>query len=86
MRATVDPDGRITLPDEVRRDAGIAPGVVLDVRCYGRRIELEPAEMPVRLERRGALVVAVPDVPAEPLTAEVVNDVLEEVRRERQGL
>lgn len=60
MKTTMDAAGRLVIPKEVRREARIAPGAPLDVRWRDGRIEIEPAPAPLRLERRGKLVVAVP--------------------------
>jgi hypothetical protein len=47
--------------------------------------EDEP-EAPVtyHLERRGYVSVLVPDRPVPPITVEMVNDIIEEIRRERE--
>jgi AbrB family looped-hinge helix DNA binding protein len=60
MRTTLDSAGRLVIPREVRRQAGLRPGMELDVRWRDGRIEIEPAPLPVRLERRSRLLVAVP--------------------------
>ena len=83
MKTTVDPDGRVMLPEELRAEAGICPGMELDARWEDGRIELAPLEAAVRLERRGGLVVAVPAGPMEPLTQECVDETVEALRAER---
>jgi hypothetical protein len=45
------------------------------------RLELEPPPVPKHLERRGDVVVAVPDIPVVPLTAPMVREALERTRR-----
>jgi AbrB family looped-hinge helix DNA binding protein len=78
----MDAAGRLVIPREVRRVAGLKPGVPLEVRWRDGRIEIEVAPLPVRLEQRGRWVVAVPDGADElpPLS----NDVVEQTRRELQ--
>lgn len=83
MKTTMDRAGRLVIPKEVRRQAGLRPGVLLDVRWRDGRIELEPAPLPIKLVRRGHLVVAVPQVAVEPLTHETVEEVREALRQER---
>jgi AbrB family looped-hinge helix DNA binding protein len=75
-RTTIDGAGRLVIPSDVRRAAGIRPGTLLDVRYRDGHIEIEPAPLPVRLERRGRWLVAVPEEPEEavpPLTVETVE-------------
>jgi AbrB family looped-hinge helix DNA binding protein len=83
MRTTIDAAGRLVIPSEVRRQAGLRPSMPLDVRWRDGRIEIEPAPVPVRLERRGRLLVAVPQEPVPPLEAETVAATREALRRER---
>ena len=47
--------------------------MALEVRCRDGRIEIEPAALPVKLVRKGRLVVAVPETDGEQLTAETVE-------------
>jgi hypothetical protein len=42
------------------------------------------ASVSYHLERRGWATVLVPDRPVPPITADIVNDLIEEVRRERE--
>ena len=55
----------------------------LDIRFREGRIEIEPAPLKVKLERRGHLVVAVPEEPPPKLTSEIVEGTRRAVRRER---
>ena len=85
MKTTIDPAGRLVIPKEIRREAGLRPGMPLDVRLRGGRIEIEPAPLPVKLVRKGKLLVAVAarDIPA--LTSETVERTRRAIRRERAG-
>jgi AbrB family looped-hinge helix DNA binding protein len=83
MKATMDAAGRLVIPKEVRREAGFRPGMPLEVRWRNGRIEIEPAPLPVKLERRGRLTVAVPRRSVPELRAEEVEQVRQKLRRER---
>ncbi len=82
MKTTIDAAGRLVIPKEIRRQAGLQPGMPLDVRWQDGRIEIEPAARPVRLERRGRFLVAVADGTDE-LTTEIVEETREALARER---
>jgi AbrB family looped-hinge helix DNA binding protein len=75
MRASVDADGRIVIPAAIRDATGLDPGAELDIRVRNGVVELVPVELPVRLERRKYLLVAVPEMPVEPLTMGEVDAV-----------
>jgi len=84
MKTTIDAAGRLVIPREIRREAGLTPGMRLEVRWENGRIEVEPEPLPVQLVRRGRLTVAIPqhDVPA--LDAETVDRTQRTLRRERR--
>ncbi|MPZ14982.1 MAG: antitoxin [Chloroflexi bacterium] len=86
MKATIDSAGRLVIPSSVRRQAGLRPGMPLDVRYRDGVIEVEPAPLPVRLERHGHLLVAVPEAEIEPLTANMVEATREAIRHGRGDL
>jgi AbrB family looped-hinge helix DNA binding protein len=48
------------IPKEIRREVGLKAGMPLDVKLEKGRIEITPAPMPVELQRKGRLLVAVP--------------------------
>ena len=83
MKTTIDSAGRLVIPAEIRRQAGIKPGMALEVRTREGRIEIEPAPLKVKLERRGRLMVAVPRESVSPLDAETVEETRRKLRRER---
>jgi AbrB family looped-hinge helix DNA binding protein len=85
MKTTIDRAGRIVIPKEVRRQAGWAPGSQLEVEWRDGKVEIEPAALPVRLERRGHFVVAVPLIDVPPLAAEQVEATREQILREREA-
>ena len=85
MKTTIDRAGRLVIPKEVRREAGLQPGMPLEVRCREGRIEIEPAPLSVRLVRKGRLLVAEPRARVDKLTTETVARTAAVVRRERAG-
>jgi len=86
MKTTIDAAGRVVIPSRLRREAGLTPGMVLDVRLDDGRIEIEPAPLSIKLERRGRLLVAVPQQSVPVLTAEMVDKTRQAVRRDREML
>ena len=70
---------------EIRRQTGIKPGMALDVRATEGRIEIEPAPLRIRLERRGRLVVAVTPEAVPALNNEIVGETRRKLRQERRG-
>jgi AbrB family looped-hinge helix DNA binding protein len=84
MQTTIDAAGRLVIPKEIRREAGLKPGMPLEVCWREGLIEIEPAPLPVNLVRKGRLLVAVPQKDVNPLTAETVERTRTTLRRERQ--
>lgn len=85
MKTTIDAAGRLVIPKEIRHQAGLRPGMPLEVRWHDGRIEIEPVATPVRLVRRGRLLVAVAESQGEELTAETVEEIRQELASERSG-
>jgi len=85
MISTIDSAGRLVIPREARRQAGLEPGMPLEVRVREGRIEIEPAPLDVKLEKRGRLVVAVPKSATRTLAADTVQHTRRALRRERSG-
>lgn len=73
MTITIDRAGRVVIPKEIREEAGIEPGMPLQVSCREGRIEIEPRRRPIRIEKRGRLQVAVSVETGEPLTRATVS-------------
>jgi AbrB family looped-hinge helix DNA binding protein len=73
MTITMDAAGRIVIPSEIRREAGLQPDTPLEVRWRDGVIEIEPQPLPVTLERRGRLLVARPTGRVEPLRVAAVE-------------
>jgi AbrB family looped-hinge helix DNA binding protein len=85
MRTTIDPAGRLVIPKEIRREAGLEPGAPLDIRFREGRIEIEPSPLPVKLVRKGKLLVATPETAMVSLTEDTVEQTRRAIRRGRRG-
>jgi AbrB family looped-hinge helix DNA binding protein len=85
MKTTMDGAGRLVIPKEIRREARLAPGASLEVRWRDGRIEIEPAPTPVRLQRRGRLLVAMPKKKLPTLTPETVEQARRKLLDERSA-
>jgi AbrB family looped-hinge helix DNA binding protein len=79
-QTTIDSAGRLILPQEVRDEAGIVPGMDLRITVQGGRIEIEPAPREVRIVKKGPLRVAVPTQEGPPLTEATSERVRRELR------
>jgi AbrB family looped-hinge helix DNA binding protein len=83
MKTTIDAAGRLVIPNDIRRQAGITPKMPLDVRYREGRIEIEPLPLPVRLVRKRRLLVAVPRKPVPALSATQVEATRRHLRASR---
>lgn len=79
-QTTMDAAGRLVIPKPIRQRAGLKPGQPLDVSLHDGRVEIEPAPVPVRIEKRGRVAVAVPEEPLPPLTSEEVEATRHQLR------
>jgi AbrB family looped-hinge helix DNA binding protein len=86
MKTTIDSAGRLVIPKEIRAQAGLGPGTVLDVRWRDGCIEIEPAPLPVEFARKGRLLVAIPKQEVDLLTTDRVEETRQAIRQERGGL
>ena len=73
IQITIDRVGRLVIPKEIRDEAGIEPGMALEVRCREGRIEIEPRRRPIRIVKKGRLQVAESVETGEPLTRGTVK-------------
>ena len=85
MITTIDHAGRLVIPKDIRRDSGIKPGMRLDVRWENGTIAITPAPLPVKLERKGRLLVAVPAKDTPRLSTDTVERTRKRLRRERSA-
>jgi AbrB family looped-hinge helix DNA binding protein len=81
MKATMDGAGRIVVPKALRQALGLKPGQTLEIRAGDGRLEIEIAATPMQLKKRGKGIAAVPNTELPPLTADVVRETLERIRR-----
>jgi bifunctional DNA-binding transcriptional regulator/antitoxin component of YhaV-PrlF toxin-antitoxin module len=79
----MDASGRLVIPQQIRRRAGLRPGFVLDVRWASGHIETEPESCAVRLERRRRFLVAVPEGDIKEITTNVVEATRQSLIAER---
>lgn len=77
----MDAAGRLVIPREVRREAGLEPGVPLRIRWREGVVEIEPEPTPVTFARQGRLLVASPVAPGPPLRAATVDRARASLRR-----
>jgi AbrB family looped-hinge helix DNA binding protein len=80
MRTTIDKAGRIVVPKALRRAVGLEAGSEVEIRAVDGRIEMEPAPLDVRLERKRGVVVAVPVRGVPRMAASVVDETIASVR------
>ena len=73
MTITMDHAGRVVIPSEIRREAGLEPGVPLTVRWRDGVVEIEPQPLAVRIARKGRLLVAIPVDSVRPLETATVE-------------
>jgi AbrB family looped-hinge helix DNA binding protein len=81
MRTTMDSAGRIVVPKRLRDELGLKAGQEIDVSLRDGHIEIAPVSAELTLVERDGVLVAEPDREMPELTAEMVRDVLERVRR-----
>jgi AbrB family looped-hinge helix DNA binding protein len=81
MRTTIDSAGRIVVPKAIREELGLYGGQEVELSTLDGKIEIEVPPTPMHLEERGGILVAVPERPLPPLTADLVRETLEKIRR-----
>jgi AbrB family looped-hinge helix DNA binding protein len=77
MKTTIDAAGRLVIPSDLRREAGLVAGAPLEVRLEDGAVIIEPAATPVKFERRGRFLVARPAQPVPPLRERDVQETRE---------
>ena len=83
MKTTIDSAGQVVIPREIRQEAGIQPGMPLEIRWHEGRIEIEPASLPVKVARKGKLLVTVPQQEIPPLKVGTVERTRKALSQER---
>lgn len=84
MQTTIDASGRLLIPEELQHQAGLKPGMPLDVIWREGHIEIEPAMPQIKLVRRGRFLVAVAETAIKPLTAKMVEETRQALQLERE--
>lgn len=79
MIITMDKAGRLVIPSHIRREAALEPGTPLEVRWRDGVLEIEPQPLPVRIERKGRLLVAKPARKVARLRASTVEGTRQQV-------
>ena len=82
MNSTIDKAGRIVVPKPIRTVARLEPGTEVSFRLVSGRVEMEPAPLTVSLERRGHLVVAVPNRELPALAVSEFEDIIAALRNQ----
>lgn len=85
MRTTIDEAGRVVVPKALRQAIGLEAGSEIEIRASDGRIEMEPAPLEVRLERRGGVLVAVPVRPVPGMSAAAVKRTIASLRARPLG-
>ena len=81
---TIDEAGRITLPEEIREEAHLEPGMDVRVTVHrDGRLEIEPEPVEYELVWEGPFLVAQATKPVPPLTNEMVERAIDEIRASR---
>lgn len=80
IRVSLDDSGHLLLPAAIREEAGLNPGMVLEIRYRNGRVEIEPPSPKIRIVEKQGVYVAIPEEPMEPLTAKMVREIQEAVR------
>jgi AbrB family looped-hinge helix DNA binding protein len=83
MEISIDIAGRLVIPKAIRDEAGLEPGMTLEIRCRDGRVEIERPARAVRIVSRGKLRVAVPVDKSDPLSAKAVRETQLALRRSR---
>lgn len=81
MRTTIDKAGRVVVPKAMREELGWTGGAEVEISLVDGHVEIDVVPTPVRLVRRDGRLVAVADREMPPLTAEMVRETLEKIRR-----
>lgn len=81
MKTALDAAGRLVIPKALRQALGLKPGQELEIRAADGKLEIDIPPTPMRLEKRGKGMVAVPQAKLPPLSADEVRETLERLRR-----
>ncbi len=85
MKTSIDRAGRLVIPKQILRKSGITPGMLLEVRWEQGSIAITPASLPVKLERKGRLLIAVTVKGTPRLSTGTIERARKTLRKERAG-
>ena len=77
---TIDDQGRIVLPQDLREELHLAAGDTLEMQSSGMEISLRPAHEGVRLVYEQGIPVFYSGAPLSPT---IVEDIIDQIREER---
>jgi AbrB family looped-hinge helix DNA binding protein len=80
----IDKAGRLVLPKPLRDQFNLLPGDKLCLSVEGNGFRLEPAEACGKFTKKGT-VLAFAGKCNKPITTEMVNEIIDEVREERNS-
>ena len=80
MKLTIDRAGRIVLPKPLRTELDIGPGDLLELESVGERITLRPVRGGAPLAKENGVWVF---RTGQPLAASVTDDLLKDIREQR---
>lgn len=81
MKASIDHAGRLVIPKPLRDQLGINEKTPLSIEARDGEIVIAPVTPAFRAVKRGAGLVLEAEGDVPPLTAEMVREVLESVRK-----
>ena len=84
MKTTMDAAGRVVIPKEIRKAAGLEAGAEIEIEERDGAIEIKPVYAKTRIVRRGKISVIEFEDDVPPLTLEQVNAVRDELRNRRK--
>lgn len=79
MKSTIDAAGRIVIPRDIRAEAGLEAGTVVEIAIRDGIVSIEPAPTSVKIVKRGRLRIAVTG-DAGKLSEKDVRAVREQIR------
>ena len=86
MKITIDLAGRLVIPKSLRDQAGIQPGMDLEIEYRNGLLELSPVCTDIRIVKRGNRKVLSAPGGTPKLTAKDVRKIVEEIRAERDTI
>ncbi len=84
MKTTIDKAGRVVIPKSIRDRAGLQPGAELEIRLDNGIVEISPPAPRGRMVREGSYLVWEPVPGTPPITGDMIDRAIEDVRRERE--